>query len=262
MPVREIVHIDEEKCDGCGDCVPACAEGAIQIIDGKARLVADNLCDGMGACLGHCPRGAITVERRQADEFDEAAVGEHLADSPQQLQTLKQTQPGPPRAVGCPGSQVHQIANASSDATNRLQQRPQQSHLGHWPVQLTLVPVQAPFLKGADLLICADCVPFAVPDFHQRYLAGRVVLVGCPKLDNLQAYYEKLREIFGQAGPSRITVLRMEVPCCGGIAQATLKARKETALETPLEIHTISIDGRIECRRVPAESAVDSRRTA
>lgn len=258
MSIREIVHIDEEKCDGCGDCVPACAEGAIQIIDGKARLVADRLCDGLGACLGHCPQGAITVERREADEFDEAAVEQHLTDSSEHPQPLKQPHAGPPPASGCPGSQIRRMQTPASSGGRSPRRRPQ-SCLGQWPIQLTLVPPQAPFLKGSDLLICADCVPFAVPDFHQRYLAGRAVLVGCPKLDNLQAYYEKLREIFGEAQPSRITVLRMEVPCCGGIAQATHKARNEVSAETPLEIHTIGIDGRNDCRRIPAESRTGTR---
>ncbi len=253
MPIREIVHIDEEKCDGCGDCVPACAEGAIQIIDGKARLLAERFCDGMGACLGHCPKGAITVERREAEDFDEAAVEEHLTGDRHRPESLERPQFGPSAAAGCPGSQMRHLkpqAKPAPDPSDRLEQ---QSCLRHWPVQLALVPPGAPFLKGANLLICADCVPFAVPDFHQRYLAGRAVLVGCPKLDDLQAYYEKLQEIFRAAGPSRITVLRMEVPCCGGIAQAAQMARAKAAAEAPLEIHTIGIDGRIECLQVPIE---------
>lgn len=196
---RKIVRIDEERCDGCGLCVPSCAEGAIRVIDGKARLVAEIYCDGLGACLGTCPRDAIAIEERVAEDFDPAAVERHLAGG---------------------------------------------SCLSTWPVQLALVPPTAPFLAGADLLICADCVPFAVPDFHRRYLKGRAVLVGCPKLDNPGAYQEKLREIIGAARPASVVVLRMEVPCCGGIARAAIDAVSQAEHPNiPLEVQTVGIHG-------------------
>ena len=248
MPVRKIVKIDEEKCDGCGLCVPACAEGAIQIIEGKAKVINEMYCDGLGACLGECPQGAITVEERQAPDYNQAEVDKHLARQQQKSPELQ------PLHAGCPGAAARQFAppkeNVQPAAGGSLQ-----SQLGHWPVQLMLVPPHAPFLKNADLLICADCVPFAVPDFHGRYLAGRAVLVGCPKLDDLNHYYEKFKAIFAQASPQRISVLKMEVPCCSGIAQAALKARNETAPHIPVDIYTIGVRGGDFCESVPAGTA-------
>lgn len=247
MPVRNIITIDEDKCDGCGLCISACAEGALQLVDGKARLVSDTYCDGLGACLGECPQGAITVVQREAAEFDEAAVEQHLATiRPKPANKL-------PTTHACPGS-----------AMRMMQPRPTPvapngpstlvSQLAQWPVQLTLVPPTAPYLQTADLLICADCVPFAVPDFHSRYLAGRAVVVGCPKLDDLQAYFEKLCQIFECARPRSLTVLKMVVPCCGGIAQAALMARDRSGLHIPLEVHTIGIEGDISVDQLPAGS--------
>ncbi len=282
MSVRKIVKIDEEKCDGCGLCVPSCAEGAIQIIDGKARLVNEVFCDGLGACLGECPQDAITIEEREADDFNEAAVEKHLAsmkqhtngpvaarENPPQLDEAAccpgaETEPeaipsrrvafSRPAAPACPGSAMRQFSHkASHSQPGHRSSVP--SRLGHWPIQLMLVPPQAPFLKNADLIICADCVPFTVPDFHDRYLAGRVVLVGCPKLDDLNYYYEKFKEIFREAKPSALTVLRMEVPCCGGIVQAAVQARNETAPDMPVDIHTIGIQGGIRNESVPAGKA-------
>ncbi|MBD3258419.1 4Fe-4S dicluster domain-containing protein [candidate division GN15 bacterium] len=241
MAIRNIVHIDEEKCDGCGECITACAEGALQLVDGKAKLVSDTYCDGLGACLGDCPQGAISVIQRKADDFDEAAVEEHLAKQKPTGQPLPQM---PAAAPSCPGSAMRTFAakpqGAAKPSANQMP-----SQLAQWPVQLTLVPPTAPYLQEADLLICADCVPFAVPDFHQRYLAGRAVVVGCPKLDDLQSYFDKLKQIYAQAKPRRITVLKMEVPCCGGIAQAAVMAREQTGLNAPLEVHTIGIQGAI-----------------
>jgi hypothetical protein len=211
--LRKIIRIDEEKCNGCGLCIPNCHEGAIKIVNGKAKLVSDAHCDGLGACLGHCPQDALTVEERVADAFDEEVVQRDLSKK-----------------------------EKSENAENT--ENPE-SQLSHWPVQLRLVPPAAPFLQGSDLLICADCVPFAVPDFHSRYLAGRAVLVGCPKLDDLEHYREKLKAVFAEAKPGRVTVLRMEVPCCGGLAQAVMEARDRVIPDTPLEIHTIGIQGGI-----------------
>jgi ferredoxin len=226
--MRDIVKIDEEKCNGCGQCVPACAEGALQIIDGKAKLVSEVYCDGLGACLGVCPQDAITIEKREADAFDEAAVEEHT----------RQEAEGP-LPCGCPGSAMQSFAaREPADAGDAPP-----SKLGHWPVQLRLVPPFAPFLKNADLVVCADCVAFAVPDFHDRYVAGRAVLVGCPKLDDLAYYREKLEAVFREATPASITVLRMEVPCCAGIANAAVAARNAVAADTPTEVHVVGVQG-------------------
>jgi NAD-dependent dihydropyrimidine dehydrogenase PreA subunit len=240
MPKRSIVKIDEELCDGCGLCVPSCAEGALQIIDGKARLVSDKFCDGLGACLGECPRGAITIEERDADHFDEVAVQKHLG-----------TREEPELPCGCPGSALRTIACEEEPANVR--QAPVKSELTHWPVQLMLVPAGAPFLKGADILIAADCVPFKVPDFHSRYLQGKALLVGCPKLDNLDFYRRKLKEIFAAARPKSITVLRMEVPCCGGIVHAVQEARDQSAPNLPVTVHTIGIRDGDTVEEVPPQ---------
>jgi Fe-S-cluster-containing hydrogenase component 2 len=250
MPSRDIIQIDEELCDGCGDCVVACEEGAIKVIDGKARLISDVYCDGFGACLGECPQGAITIIQRDAAEYDEKAVQKHLAGQAEE-------RPAPakhlPVAHGCPGSAMRDLSSETPrQAVNAQPQIP--SQLGHWPVQLMLVPPHAPFLQGADLLICADCVPFAVPDFHQRYLTNRAVLVGCPKLDDLPHYREKIAAIFAQARPRRVTTLIMEVPCCHGLAQAVFQARNSVIPETELEVHTIGIRGGITEESVPANA--------
>ena len=229
-------------------CVPACAEGALKIIDGKARLVSEIYCDGLGACLGKCPQDAITIEEREADGFDEHATEEYLKKSKEQISHKKNEIPV---FGGCPGSALRSFITETDVENVPEQSGP--SQLSHWPVQLTLVPPTAPFLKNADIVVCADCVAFALPDLHNRYLKERVVLVGCPKLDDLSFYQEKLTRIFETAQPSSITVLRMEVPCCGGIAHAALEARKAVLPECPLEIHTISIRGKITKEIVTAK---------
>ncbi len=252
MAVRKIIEIDESKCDGCGDCVSACAEGAIKIINGKAKLINDILCDGFGACLGDCHSGALKIVEREAPEFDETAVARHLAAQQAAVPTAHA-----PAGGGCPGSAMRQFNGppqpAAPQPASPVQGGSQPAYpslLNHWPIQLMLVPPGAPFLHGADLVVCADCVPFTVPDFHPRYLNGKAVLVGCPKLDDLSFYFEKLEAIFAQAKPSRITVLRMEVPCCGGIAQAAVQAREKAAPEVPLEVHTIGVRGGIHLETV------------
>jgi NAD-dependent dihydropyrimidine dehydrogenase PreA subunit len=236
--MRKIVLIDEDKCNGCGECVPACHEGALQVIDGVARLVKEIYCDGLGDCLGTCPQDAITIDEREADEFDAAAVEEHLRSGQ-----------GAPAAAGCPsggcpGSGVRTMR--PSGATVEAGGDVPPSKLGTWPLQLKLVPPFAPFLKNADILVCADCVAFAVPDFHERYVAGRAVLIGCPKLDDLAYYRQKLESIFAESTPQSITVLRMEVPCCAGIAHAAVEARNAAAPDTPIEVHVIGVQGGIE----------------
>lgn len=243
MAIREIIRINEKLCDGCAQCVSACAEGAIEIRNGKARLVSETYCDGLGACIGDCPQGAITIEKREAPDFDETAVKEHLARSNQpQCATASPATHDHPVGGGCPGAALRSFTPPTTQP-RREAPDPATSALRHWPVQLMLVPPGAPFLDGADLLISADCVPFAAADFHQRYLAGKALLVGCPKLDDLQHYYEKLRMIFAQASPSSVTVLKMEVPCCNGIAQAAIMARNEVIPDTDLTVTTIGIHG-------------------
>ncbi len=222
----------------------ACAEGAIQMIDGKAKVINDSYCDGLGACLGECPQGAITIIEREATAFDQAAVQKHLSQ-------LKRTLlPVHPVGGGCPGSAMQQIDKKDTAVTHAGLRPAVASQLGHWPVQLMLIPPHAPFLANADILICVDCVPFVLPDFHSRYLAGRAVLVGCPKLDDLNHYAEKIKAIFAEASPRSIMVLKMEVPCCSGIAQVVLQARNEVVPDIPIEVLTIGIRGEIKCEPV------------
>lgn len=241
---RKIISIDESKCNGCGLCIPGCHEGALQIVDGKAKLVADVYCDGLGACLGECPQGALTIEEREAVEFDQNVVDQRLsALKAKQTGGCPSQSHGHSHGGGCPGSAMRQIQRPAPAASAVSATGSAQSQLGQWPVQLMLVPPAAPFLHEADILLCADCVPFALPDFHTRYLAGRAVLVGCPKLDDSDHYLNKLIEMFKAAGPKRVTVVRMEVPCCGGLAWLAEEARRAAGLDFPLEVHTIGIQG-------------------
>jgi ferredoxin len=231
---RKIVHIDETKCNGCGECIPACAEGAIEIVDGKARLIADRLCDGMGACLGNCPLGAITVEERESEPFEEAAV---IA-----RQSHQHTHSVP--ASGCPSARILQFAPPVRTPAVRPDAPAQaEGALRHWPVQLHLVPPTAPFFKGADLLICAPCVPVAMPDFHQRLLSGRSVALACPKLDDQSGYLEKLAFLFANAGLRSVTVARMTVPCCGGLLRLIRQARDLVGSDLPITDFVISPTG-------------------
>lgn len=262
--IRDIVRIDENKCDGCGLCVPACAEGAIKIVDGKARLAADNLCDGLGACLGHCPKDAIIIEKRAAAEFDEAAVAQHLAAEGKALPP--QHGHGHGHGGGCPSAQVKSFSpaaaqghgggcpsaalrsfapkEASSTTTEVAGSRP--SELRQWPVQMHLVPPTAPFLKNADLLLTADCVPFAYADFHKDYLQGKALLIGCPKLDDGQAYLQKLTAMLQQNDIKSLTVLHMEVPCCSGLVIIARQALAASGKAIPLTTVRIGIQGEIK----------------
>ncbi len=239
MAKRKIVQIDEEKCTGCGLCIPNCAEGALQIIDGKAKLVSDKFCDGLGACLGHCPEDAITVIEREADEFDEKAAEAFLHQR-------KETSPQPePTFTGCPSSRSMHFKIPESQSGNEVTGS-SVSMLSHWPVQLKLVPINAPYFQEADLLITADCVPFAYPDFHRDFLKGKAVVVGCPKLDDIQLYKEKLTEIFKTNSIKSITVPYMEVPCCSGLVKATEDAITESGKNIPLKKVKIGIRGDIK----------------
>lgn len=253
MALREMVLIDEEKCDGCGLCVPSCAEGAIQIIDGKAKLVSDNLCDGLGACLGDCPQGAITIEKREADEFDEVAVEKRL-DELGRAPELHQDAPVPASDCGCPSTQVQSFGGCPSaqvqsvtpevNADEITGQRP--SELRQWPVQLHLVPPTAPFLQDADLLLAADCVPFAYADFHKDMLKNKALLIACPKLDDGQAYIDKLSQMFAQGGIKSLTVAIMEVPCCAGLSAIVRQALTNSGVDIPLETITVKISGEMK----------------
>jgi Pyruvate/2-oxoacid:ferredoxin oxidoreductase delta subunit len=250
--IRKIVRIDEEKCDGCGLCVPQCKEGAIQVVEGKARLVSELYCDGLGACLGECPRGAITIEEREAEEFDEKAVKEHLKAAHEEHEYEPAQHFG--MGQGCPSARVMSFL-AKNRATAGPGPRPGPAHaelatgaaaesaLSQWPVQLALVPVSAPYLRGADLLIAADCVPFAYAGFHRDLLEGKAVLVGCPKLDDTGPYLQKLARIFAECEPKSVTVAHMEVPCCFGLARLVQEAMKLSGKNIPVRGVTISIQG-------------------
>jgi NAD-dependent dihydropyrimidine dehydrogenase PreA subunit len=241
---RKIVVIDEDKCNGCGECAPACHEGAIQIVDGKARLIADKLCDGLGDCLGECPAGAITIEERDTDAYDEAAVQKHLANikgeaTPCSAGSLEESLP-----CGCPSSQVKTI-NLNETAGSADSDTASPNCLGHWPVQLTLVPPQAKFLQGADLLITAHCVPFAFGDFHRSLLKGKAVVIACPKLDDVQTHLEKLAEIFKTADIRSANVVYMEVPCCSALKRIVEMAIDYSGKKIPLQETVISTSGEI-----------------
>ncbi|RNC70648.1 MAG: 4Fe-4S ferredoxin [Desulfuromonadales bacterium] len=241
--IRKIVQIDEERCNGCGDCVPACAEGAITIVDGKAVLAADNLCDGLGACLGECPQDAIRIIEREADEFDEAAVEKHLrhTDKP----ATHHTPPAPAHpGGGCPGSRS-MVFDTPRTAVEQPAEGKIASRLRQWPVQLHLVPTTAPYFQDADLLIAADCAPFAYADFHREFLEGKALVIGCPKLDDNRFYTEKLTELFRVSSIRSITVMRMEVPCCGGIVMAAQQALAASGKDIPFTVVTVGIQGGI-----------------
>ena len=221
--LRKVVRIDEEKCTGCGICIPACAEGALRIVDGKARLVSDKYCDGLGACLGECPEGAITVEEREAEDFDEIAVKHHLGQHSHAKETLP---------CGCPSTSVMRLDRRDTE-TGCPGTSPQESMLGNWPVQLTLVPPGAPFLQGADVVLAADCVPCAYPEFHRDFLKDHALLVACPKLDDFEAHLSKLTEVLRRSAVKSVSVLRMEVPCCSGLTHMAQEAVRGSGRKIP-----------------------------
>jgi ferredoxin len=236
---RQIIEIDEELCDGCGLCIPSCAEGALQMVNGKAKLVSDSLCDGIGNCLGECPQGAIRVIKLQSEAYDEAQVEQHLRELKQQEQ-----QAAPPRAHGgCPGSASRMFAPVAEPAVESADGVKLRSRLRNWPVELMLVPEQAPYYAGADLLISADCVPFAEPNFHTELLDGRVLMIACPKLDDAQFYTDKLSRILGHNDIRSVTVAFMEVPCCFGLVQVVKQAIKASGKQIPARAKRVGIQG-------------------
>ena len=243
MALRKIVIIDEEKCDGCGQCVPACTEGALQIIDGKARLVSDIYCDGLGACLGECPRGAISVEEREAQAFNEEAALDHV----EAVAKDKMEHPDPAVVTtlpcGCPSAMAQVLKHAPASRLAQEVSDAVESTLGNWPVQFRLIPANAPYLEGADLLIAADCLGFAYPALHQELLPGRVAVIGCPKLGDADALKQKLAEIFSVNRIKSIIIAHMEVPCCHGLLRIVEEALKEAGREIPVKTVEIGIRG-------------------
>ena len=235
---RRIIEIDQDKCNGCGACAAACHEGAIAMVDGKARLMRDDYCDGFGDCLPGCPTGAITFTEREAAAYDEQAVLE---------KKQKKAAPAQPAASafhGCPGSRMHQFHREEAAAPAAAAPASQPSQLTQWPCQIKLVPVNAPYFDGARLLIAADCTAYAYAAFHERFIKGHITLVGCPKLDGVD-YSEKLTEIIRENNIRSVTVVRMEVPCCGGLELAAKKALQQSGKFIPWQVVTVTVDGRL-----------------
>ena len=253
--IRKIIHIDEEKCNGCGLCAEACHEGAIDMVDGKAKLVRENFCDGFGDCLPNCPTGAITFEEREAPAYDEAAVqasknkkteGQIMTDHEKKMmQEMSQHAAG----HGCPGSRFMQFERAQEEEPGEKPEigyypgKPV-SRLGQWPCQIKLLPVKAPFYDGAKLLIAADCTAYAYANMHEEFMKGKITLIGCPKLDDID-YSGKLTEIIRDNDIKSVTIVRMEVPCCGGLQRAAETALKNSGKFIPWQVVTISRDGKI-----------------
>ena len=229
--IRKIIHIDQEKCNGCGACANACHEGAIEMVNGKAVLTNEHYCDGLGDCLPACPTGAIRFEEREAPAYDEAAV-----------RAAKMKKHGISATAGCPGSRAQLLSRAPAQPATPLNQP--ESQLRQWPVQIKLAPVNAPYFEGANILVAADCTAYAYANFHQKFIRGRIVLVGCPKLDEGD-YTEKLTRIFSENNIKSLTIVRMEVPCCGGLERAAKNALQASGKFIPWQVETISVDGRI-----------------
>lgn len=281
MVIRKIIKIDDETCTGCGECIPNCPEGALQVIDDKARIISDLFCDGLGACIGHCPVDAISIEEREAEEYDERKVMEnvvkqgknvikahleHLRDHDQMdylqeaIDYLKENDfevpieepqsaechTDSPLPCGCPGAAVQDLRTEEQECKEEVTTiTKSKTELRQWPVQLMLVPPSAPYLKDADVLIAADCVPFAFPNFHNEFLKGKILLVGCPKLDKIDYYEKKLTEIFKNNDIKSLTIAHMEVPCCFGLNKLIEEAVKCSGKNIPIKEYTIGIKGDI-----------------
>jgi Pyruvate/2-oxoacid:ferredoxin oxidoreductase delta subunit len=254
MATRNIIEIDEEKCDGCGNCVIACAEGALEIRDGKAKIIKEIYCDGLGACVGDCPQDALRVVMKKAEPFDEEAMEEHL-------KTLRERQSEERRAsdaAGCPGGKLVSFQQRVSAEETQEGDAPA-SELRNWPVQIHLLPVDAPFFDRADLLVAADCVPFAMGGFHQRLLNGKILAIGCPKLDNTEAYLDKLAQIFANNDIQSITIGYMEVPCCAGLLHVVHKALEASGKAIPVNTVKVSVQGQeLPQERQGEDSRVES----
>ena len=243
--IRRVIHIDEDKCNGCGACVTACHEGAIGLVDGKARLMRDDYCDGLGDCLPQCPTGAISFVEREAAAYDEAAV---LANKAAKEQAVAHK----PHFSGCPGSMMRQFnrnsqVNAETEdsaAGHTASPVAPESQLAQWPCQIKLVPVNAPYFDGAKLLIAADCTAYAYANMHQEFMKGKITIIGCPKLDAVD-YSEKLTQIISNNNIQSVTIVRMEVPCCGGLEYAARTALQNSGKFIPWQVVTISTDGKI-----------------
>ncbi len=268
MAKRQIIKIDEDKCNGCGLCVTGCHEGALQIIDGKAKLVNESFCDGFGDCIGECPTGALVIEEREAREFDLDATAEHVRSlrgddavkdmiKSQEVHEEKEVKVATDHNGGCPGSRMRVITKPSSGCpgsqmkvmnggTNDNESEELESELQHWPVQIHLLSATAPYFKNADLLITADCVPVAYANYHQKLLKGRTVAMGCPKLDDGEAYLTKLTSIIANNDIKSITVARMEVPCCGGMVRIVEEAVKTAESDLEVEVVNIGVNGRVK----------------
>jgi ferredoxin len=232
MALRNIIQIDEEKCNGCGQCIVDCAEAALQIVDGKAKLIKEIYCDGLGACLGSCPTGALAVVQRQSDPFDEEATEKHMAETKKQKEVF----------CGCPSTRPVDFTCKSETPQAAAETKPE---LTNWPVQLKLIAVNAPFLNDADLLLAADCTAFSTVNFHSRFIKGKKLVIACPKLDDAQLYYEKLTEMFRTNSIKSITVVRMEVPCCGGLIYLTKESVKASGKDIPIKEIVLGIKGDI-----------------
>ncbi len=253
MGMRNIVEIDEEKCDGCGLCVIECAEGALEIRDGKAKIIKEMYCDGLGACIGECPQEALTIVKKEADPFDEEAMAEHL----KKLRG-KQTQEAPCELeAGCPGAKLVHLQAQPSAAPLQEGEAPV-SALQNWPVQIHLLPVSAPFFKGAELLIAADCVPFAMGGFHSQLLHGKILAIGCPKLDDTGFYIDKLSQIFANNEIKSITIGYMEVPCCAGLLHVVHKALEASGKAIPVDTVKVSVRGELLQEHQQDDSRVGS----
>ena len=237
MVTRKILKIDEKKCNGCGLCIPTCAEGALKVVNGKARLISEKYCDGLGACIGQCPQGAISIEERDAQGFDEGAVKKHL--NTEEAPTVNPVQP---ISHFCSSTKTTRSSTLTSEKTANPLGRGK-STLSQWPVKITLVPVNAEFFENADLAVVADCVPFAYANFYSDFLRDKKVVIGCPKLDNVQLYEKKLTEIFKQSCIQNVNVVNMEVPCCNGLYTLVRRALNAVGKRIPLKQEVISVKG-------------------